>query len=153
MRALSLTLVSLALALAGCGGDDDTAADTVRETGAVATTTTVEGEVMTVVEQAPIVVESPREGATVTSPVRVRGTASVFEAALVVRILGDEGETLAEVPLTALTGAPERGEFSGLIAFQVDEPQDGTLEVFSPSAEDGSEQHKVTVPIRIEPGG
>ncbi len=145
MRALSLILVLLALA--ACGGDDDTAAEPVPETSASESATTVE----TVVEEPPIVVESPRDGETVSSPVRLRGTASVFEAALVVRILGDEGETLAEVPLTALTGAPERGEFSGLIPFETDEAQEGTLEVFSPSAEDGSEQHKATVRLRLEP--
>ena len=152
----SLPLILAVLALAACGGDEGgDAQPAAQETGAVATTTTTEedGETTTevVVEQAPIVVESPQPGETVSNPIRVSGTASVFEATVAVRVAGADGETLGEATITAETGAPERGDFSGLVPVDVDEAQDATLEVFSPSAEDGSEQHKVTVPIRVEP--
>lgn len=96
-------------------------------------------------------VERPSAGDTISSPVHVAGEASVFEATLFVRVRDAQGQSVGEATITASTGAPDRGTFAGDVPFDVDEKQDGTVEVFSPSAEDGSEQHKVTVPVRLEP--
>lgn len=124
----ALALLALLL-LAGCGGGDQPEA--------------------TPGPQAPIVIESPSEGATVSSPLRVAGTASVFEANVVLRLVAEDGAVLFENFVTATEGAPERGTFEREIPFSASGP--ATLVAFSPSAADGSEQHKVEVPLLLRP--
>ena len=96
-----------------------------------------------------ILVERPALGETVTSPVRVSGTASVFEATLQVRLIGPDGETLGDQVVTASEGAPGRGTFSVELPFSATGP--GTVEAYTISAADGSEQHNVEVPVRLAP--
>lgn len=95
----------------------------------------------------PIVVESPASGATVAQSFQVTGSASVYEATLVVQLVRD-GVVLEKRTVTATDGAPARGTFATTL--------DGTagaatIEVFSPSAADGSPQHEVDVPVTISP--
>lgn len=154
MRALTIVLALIALALAGCAGDDDEVATEPPAATEPAPTTEPEPEppATTADEHAaPIVVDEPQTGATVSSPLHVSGSASVFEANVAIRIRGVDGGVLTETFLTATAGAPERGTFEGDIPFRVDRAQEGTLEVYSPSAEDGSEQHKVEVPLTLRP--
>lgn len=120
------------LLLAACGGDEREATTTAPPAAA-----------------ALIVVESPAPGETVTSPLRVAGTASVFEATVWLRLVGEDGAVLFEMFTTATEGAPGRGTFEALMPFSTSGP--ATLVAFSPSAADGSEQHKVEVPIRLAP--
>jgi hypothetical protein len=98
---------------------------------------------------APIVIESPAEGETVTSPLRVSGTASVFEANVILRLVAEDGTVLFENFVTATEGAPGRGTFAREIAFTASGP--ATLVAFEPSAADGSELHKVEVPLLLRP--
>jgi germination protein M len=95
-----------------------------------------------------ILVEEPALGETVSSPVQVSGTASVFEATLRVRLVGPAGEALWEDTVTATEGAPGRGTFSVGIPFSAIGP--GAVVAFSPSAADNSEQHKVEVPVELQ---
>jgi hypothetical protein len=94
----------------------------------------------------PIVIETPLPGDDVRSPIPVAGTASVFEATLVVELV-QGGQVLQRKTVTASTGAPERGTFS--TSFQTNATGDASIVAFSPSAADGSEQHRVEVPVRI----
>jgi immunoglobulin-like protein involved in spore germination/sporulation and spore germination protein len=96
----------------------------------------------------PILVESPLPGDRVATPVVVRGTASVFEATLVVELL-QGGSVAVRRTVTASTGAPETGTFETTLAGGARGP--AQVVAFSPSAADGSEQHKVSVPVRITP--
>jgi hypothetical protein len=96
-----------------------------------------------------ILVERPALGETVTSPVRVSGTASVFEATLQVRLIGPAGETLGDEVVTASEGAPGRGTFSVELPFAAS--GEGVVEAYTLSAADGSEQHNVAVPVRLAP--
>jgi germination protein M len=96
-----------------------------------------------------ILVEHPALGETVSSPLQVSGTASVFEATLRVRLVGPDGEALWEDTVTASDGAPARGTFAVGIPFTA--AGEGKLVVFSPSAADGSEQHTFEVPITLAP--
>ncbi|MEX2644761.1 MAG: Gmad2 immunoglobulin-like domain-containing protein [Gaiellaceae bacterium] len=96
-----------------------------------------------------ILVERPALGETVSSPVQVRGTASVFEATLHVRLVGPGGEEIRDEVLTASEGAPGRGTFSVEIPFSASGP--GTVEAYTLSAADGSEQHNVQVPVTLAP--
>ena len=56
----------------------------------------------------PILVESPAAGGTVGQTFTVAGTASVFEATVVVQLVRD-GEVLSKQTVTASQGAPARG--------------------------------------------
>ena len=96
-----------------------------------------------------ILVERPALGEAVSSPVQVRGTASVFEATLHVRLVGPGGEEIRDEVLTASEGAPGRGTFSVEIPFSASGP--GTVEAYTLSAADGSEQHNVQVRVTLAP--
>ncbi len=136
-RALAIFALLLALAVAGCGEDDD-------------------GDEAPAAEDAAIVVENPEEGASVSSPVTISGTASVFEGTVQLRILDAGGEEIASAFTTASAGAPERGEFSEQVEFTVDEPQEGVIEVFEQNVADVEESpqgelSKVSVAVQLEP--
>ncbi len=127
----------LLLAFAGCGNDDDEAGDTGGGDAA-------------------IVVESPEPDASVSSPVTISGTASVFEGTVALRILDAGGEEIASSFTTASAGAPDRGDFSEEVGFTVDEAQDGVVEVFEQSVAEAEESpdrelFTVAVPVMLEP--
>jgi hypothetical protein len=127
----------LLLVFAGCGDDDDDDGDTGGD-------------------EAAIVVASPEPGASVSSPVTISGTASVFEGTVQLRILDADGEEIASAFTTASAGAPERGDFSEDVEFSVDRAQDGVIEAFEQnvaSPEEGPERELFTVdvPVQLKP--
>ena len=129
-------VVGLALALAGCGEDGDDSTPAADDTA--------------------IVVDSPEDGASVSSPVTISGTASVFEGTVQLRILDANGEEVARTFTTASAGAPERGDFSEQVEFAVDEAQEGVIEAFeenaaSPGESSEPEPSRVSVPVELEP--
>lgn len=139
MKLLASTAAALALLLAGCG-DDDADTESSAQGG----------------EEAAIEVEAPEEGATVSSPVTVSGTASVFEATVGLRVLDATGKEIGRGFATATAGAPERGDFSGEVEFAVDEAQEGTVEAYSPEVASEGEgtvgkPASVEVPVQLEP--
>ncbi|HEY8647327.1 MAG TPA: Gmad2 immunoglobulin-like domain-containing protein [Gaiellaceae bacterium] len=93
----------------------------------------------------PIFVESPAGGAEVTSTFHVSGTASVFEATLVVELVRN-GNVILKQSVTASEGAPGRGTFDTTVHAT---PGEITVAAFSPSAADGTPQHEVDVPVTI----
>jgi Immunoglobulin-like domain of bacterial spore germination/Sporulation and spore germination len=100
-------------------------------------------------EETPIIlVESPRPGERVSSPLRVTGTANVFEATLQLRLV-QNGRKLYEHFVTATSGTGQRGTFASRIPFTASGP--ATLEAFEYSAADGSEIHKTTIPVTLAP--
>ena len=100
---------------------------------------------------APIIVEAPEAGQTVSSPVTVSGTANVFEATVSMRIIGPDNEVIAETFATATCGTGCRGTYRKNIPFQVVELTDGFIEVFESSAQDGAPLHVVRVPVVLSP--
>jgi Immunoglobulin-like domain of bacterial spore germination len=127
----------LLLAFAACGDDDD------EDGGGGA-------------DEAAIVVDSPEPGASVSSPVEISGSASVFEGTVQLRIRDADGEVIARAFATASAGAPERGDFSKQVSFRVGEAQDGVIEAFeqnvaSPEEAPERELFRVEVPVRLEP--
>lgn len=141
MRTLSVIGAVCLIALIGGCGDDDEPASTQGEDGA----------------KAAIVVEDPKPGATVTNPVTISGTASVFEGTVQIRILDAEGKELASTFATATQGAPGRGDFTKTVAFSVPQPQEGTIEAYEADAASGSEGSStgelftVSVPVQLRP--
>ena len=95
----------------------------------------------------PIFVESPAAGAEVPGTFHVSGTASVFEATLVVQLVRD-GKVIVKQSVTASEGAPGRGTFDTTVTAT---PGAVTVAAFSPSAADGTPQHEVDVPVTILP--
>jgi hypothetical protein len=95
-----------------------------------------------------ILVDSPAADADVPATFTVSGSAEVFEATLVVELVRD-GKVIETQNVTASMGAPGRGTF----ATTLHAPSAGgaTVVAFAPSAEDGSPQHQVEVPITVTP--
>lgn len=98
-----------------------------------------------------ITLESPVAGAAVTSPVKISGTADVFEATVSIRILDAGGNEIARTFTTATCGTGCRGDYKESVEFQVDAEQEGTIEVFEESAEDGSAINVVSVRVTLVP--
>ncbi|MGH3025721.1 MAG: Gmad2 immunoglobulin-like domain-containing protein [Gaiellaceae bacterium] len=96
----------------------------------------------------PILVETPAAGASVPATLTVSGTASVFEATLVIE-LRRNGTVLAKQTVTASEGAPGRGTFSTT----VHAPSAGaaTIAAYAPSAADGTPQHEQDIAVTITP--
>jgi hypothetical protein len=93
-----------------------------------------------------ILIESPADGQPVPASFRVAGTASVFEATLVVELhRGDR--VVARRIVTASSGAPSRGAFSTTL--HAGSPGPATVVAFAPSAADGSPQHVQRVPVTV----
>jgi germination protein M len=98
----------------------------------------------------PIFVESPTVGDRVRSPLRINGTANTYEATFMLNVTDWDGRVVAERFVTATSGSGERGTFDVTIPFAVDRPG-GSLIVFERSAEDGSQQHVVEIPLDLQP--
>jgi germination protein M len=98
-----------------------------------------------------ILVEHPTTGETVTSPMRVTGTANTFEATFNYRLEDAGGKMLAKDFVTATSGTGTRGTFDFSVPFGVDSAQGGTLAVFELSAENGDVIHERRIPLRLMP--
>jgi len=87
----------------------------------------------------PVIFLGPNPGATVTSPVRVHGTAVVFEATFRIEVVqASTGRVLSDDMVMASTGAPERGTFD--VTLRYGPAQRGVLLIraYELSAKDGS---------------
>jgi hypothetical protein len=100
---------------------------------------------------APIEVESPMAGESVTSPVVVSGTADVFEATVSIEIRDELGDVVGRGFATATCGTGCRGEYEARVRFEVDHEQPGTIVVYeaNPSEEGHRRLFPVTVPVTL----
>jgi hypothetical protein len=96
-----------------------------------------------------ILVESPEMGDRVSSPLRVSGTADVFEAVVSIAILDQQGRVIASTFTMATCGTGCRGTFSTDVAYDVAATQHGTIRVYEVSAMDGSEINVVNIPVTL----
>ena len=98
-----------------------------------------------------IIVTEPDVNEEISSPVLVVGQARVFEAALTIRVLAEDGRELARANIMASQGAPEFGDFKASVSF-VKPPgvSEGFVEALSYSAKDGSPINIVKVPVRFK---
>ena len=96
----------------------------------------------------PIVIESPLPGESVTSPIRVTGTANVFEATVSFEIRDAGDKVVLRGFTTATSGTGTRGTFETELAVP-NLAGPATIVAFEASAEDGSPLHVVEVPISV----
>jgi len=97
-----------------------------------------------------ILVESPTLGETVRSPLRVTGTANVFEATFQLNVTDWDGLIVADEVVTATSGTGTRGTFDITVPFEVSRAGLGSLIVFTYSAKDGSQTNVIEIPLQIE---
>ena len=81
------------------------------------------------------------------SPLRVTGTANVFEAAFSVQVVDAAGVTVVDQQVQATSGTGTRGTFDVTLKFQPTVAGPGTLTVYYDSAKDGSKVIVDTIPI------
>jgi hypothetical protein len=96
-----------------------------------------------------ILVETPAVGDTVSSPMRLTGTANTFEATFNYDLLGG-GRMLATGFVTATCGTGCRGTFDETIPFEWRGEPRGALVVYELSAEDGSRINIYEIPLAFE---
>ncbi|NQU77518.1 hypothetical protein HQ544_02360 [Candidatus Falkowbacteria bacterium] len=99
-----------------------------------------------------IIVESPTPDETVTSPFEITGQAKVFEGTVLVRLRNQDGKIVVPVQIVNVH-AEEAGEFGSFkikINYQFYATKEGTVEVYSEDARDGSEINMVEVPVKFE---
>lgn len=94
-----------------------------------------------------LLVESPLPGETVTSPLRIAGTANAFEATFQAEVEDASGAVLGHRTVMATSGSGERGTFAETLSFEGSGP--GRLVVYENSAENGSRIHEVTIPLSL----
>ena len=100
-------------------------------------------------EQTPqILIESPLPGDSVRSPIRLRGTANVFEATVSIDVRGADGKLLKRTFTTATSGTGTRGTFDTELALP-DTTGAVTVIAYEASAEDGSALHVVELPLEL----
>ena len=98
-------------------------------------------------EEAPqILIESPLDGDVVDTPIRLRGTANVFEATVSIEVRDAAGDVVLETFTTATSGTGTRGTFDTDLRLPgASGPL--TITAFEASAEDGRPLHVVDVDV------
>jgi hypothetical protein len=101
-----------------------------------------------------ILVESPAVGETVSSPLRIRGTANTFEATFRVSVVAADGSTLYDSFVTATSGSGVRGTFDETLTLEGGTPGPVTLTVWEDnqgSGEGGTppKLHVVEIPLGL----
>jgi germination protein M len=97
-----------------------------------------------------ILVESPTLGETVASPMRITGTANVFEAVFRINVVNWDGLIIADKVVAASSGTGTRGTFDVTIPFTVDKSGLGGLIVFAESPKDGSHIDVIEIPLQLK---
>jgi len=95
-----------------------------------------------------ILVEAPLPFATVSAPLRLRGTANTFEATFEYDLLDPAGKVLKHDFATATSGSGTRGTFDFKVPFEAPNGV-ARLVVYERSAADGSKTHVVEIPISL----
>lgn len=98
-----------------------------------------------------IVVEQPKPSQEFSPGHVVSGFANVFEANVSIEVVDANGKKLVETFTTATCGTGCWGDFSEAIEFDLSEPQEGRVNVLTYSAEDGSPQDVISIPVMLVP--
>jgi len=126
MRIHAALALVISCLLAGCTNRADDVIEPLTSSPSVPAAT---GPVTIAVVDPAIAIETPFVDGDVGSPVSVTGTAEVVDAALTVRVLGEDGDELAAIVVDASCGNGCRGTFATELSYFVDRRQPGTIEV------------------------
>lgn len=96
-----------------------------------------------------VLVESPAIGDTVRSPVRIWGSANVFEAVFRLRIVDAAGRRAADVRVQATSGTGTRGTFDVMVPYRATRSGTGKLIAYYNSPKDGSEVVVARIPLTV----
>lgn len=95
-----------------------------------------------------ILVDQPWPGDKITNPVKIIGNALAFEGVVSVRIKDADGNVLASTTIQSESGV-ELSYFSKDVSYNKPSTKTGTIELFTESAKDGSEQDEVIISINF----
>lgn len=102
--------------------------------------------------QEAIVIASPKEGATASSPLTVTGWAAAAENTLALDILDEKGVRVGQGFAIIDAEMGEFGPFEGTVAFNgLSKAQEGLLQVYSVSPSSGAIEHLSSVTVRLRP--
>ena len=94
----------------------------------------------------------PLPNTEVSSPVRLEGRASVFEASLQLSVKDAQGKEIGKNLATASEGAPGWGDYKANLSYTLaGQKQAGVIHVFSLSAKDGTVQDLLEIPVILLP--
>lgn len=96
-----------------------------------------------------VLVEQPLWAAPVTSPLRVTGTADVFEAVFFLELRDSADHVLVTQRVMATSGTGTRGTFAATLSFSAPTAGPGTLVAFTRSPKDGARHDEVRVPVQL----
>lgn len=97
-----------------------------------------------------IIIQSPTQGMTITSPVLVTGIGSGFEQQLAVRVLDETGAQIGGGTAFISAEPGQAGPFTGTITFTMpSRVQVGRIQVFSASPRDGAIEHLSSVSVNL----
>jgi hypothetical protein len=94
-----------------------------------------------------IQVKTPQKNTTIKNPVLISGKANVFEANVRVRIKDDNKNVLTDTFITADGWMDKLYPFEKEISYSQPGSKNGVVEIFEESAKDGSDLHKIAIPI------
>ncbi len=94
-----------------------------------------------------IQVKFPKKSELISNPVLISGKANVFEANVRVKIKDENENILADTFITAAGAYDKLYPFEKEISYTAPASQNGLVEVFEESAKDGSDIHKVEIPV------
>ncbi len=98
------------------------------------------------------IIDDPRPGTTVTSPVTITGLILAFEAVFQVTIFGADGNILVDTSgMSEPAEIGERAPFSIDVPFEVDEATPACIWVYEASARDGSIINVGQIPVMLTP--
>lgn len=129
-------------------GDNQTNTETKnKETEQEAQTDNREAKVL---ENEAFKIITPVPNQKINGPFILKGKARVFEANFQYKLEDDHHNVLAEGYITADKGAPEWGDFEVDISYKETTSPNAILTIFEASAKDGSPQHELFIPLKIE---
>jgi len=95
-----------------------------------------------------IFVDTVAIGDHISSPVRIAGTANVFEAVFFAEIRAADGSVAVEQMVTATSGTGTRGTYDVTLSFDLP-PGPATVVVYADSPKDGSQINVVEIPVTV----
>lgn len=137
----------LMIFLSACGKSNSTTTTTLATT--TTTAVSVSGSSSSVTTELPlIVIDTPKTGDTVASPIAVSGSANVFEATFQLELQDANGKVLTTQTVMATSGSGTRGTYEATISTTYRGA--AKIVAYEESAKDGSRVHETSVSVTVQ---